>query len=297
MIMHNQASNSYVFDPEAPEEMARLMHLDQMTTRAMGGPLAGLPNLPEQAKVLDLACGPGCWVLDVAFARPDGEVAGVDISQVMIEYATTRARSQHLTNASFGTMDITQPLDFSDDTFDLVNARFLLAALYRMAWPSLLRECFRIVRPGGLIRLTEPVDGGVTNSAAFERLQALIAQAGQQMGYGFSIDGRSFGITHMLPRLLRQAGFAVMDVRGYAQEVSWEVEGAWADFHQNASVAYRLAQAVLVKQGLVTQEEAAGLYQQIQIDMHQTGFCGMWHWVSVIASKSAPRGGESRPYR
>src|SRR5579884_1065663 len=93
--------NSYFFDPESPEEMARLINLDRITTRAMGGPLSGLSNeeVAGLHNVLDLGCGPGGWVLDVAFEHPDVEVAGVDISRTMVDYANARARSQELTNA------------------------------------------------------------------------------------------------------------------------------------------------------------------------------------------------------
>jgi hypothetical protein len=36
-----------------------------------------------------------------------------------------------------------------------------------------------------------------------------------------------------------------------------------------------LAQPVLVKQGLSSQEEEASLYQQVEIEVHQRRFCGM----------------------
>lgn len=293
--MNDRPTNTYVFNPEDAAEQARLFHLDRTTTRTMGGPLAGLPSLPEHARALDLGCGPGSWVLDVAFERPDIEVAGVDISKIMIDHANGRARSHSLFNASFGVMDVRQPLDFSDESFDLINARFLIAALYRTIWLPLLQGCHRILRPGGLIRLTEPVNGGETNSQAFERIQSLVCQAGQQMGYGFSIDGRTFGITHMLPRLLRNAGYQVVSVQAYAQDVSWEAQDAWSDFHSNARIAYQLAQSVLVKQGLISQEEVESLYQQMEIEMHQHTFCGMWHWISVTARKPADSEPEETP--
>ena len=59
------SENMYVLDPESPVEMARLIDLDRVVTKAMGGTLVGVANLPEEAKVLDLACGPGGWVLGI----------------------------------------------------------------------------------------------------------------------------------------------------------------------------------------------------------------------------------------
>src|SRR5690242_10696368 len=117
-------TNSYLFDSESAAEMARLINWDRMTTSTMGGPLAEQPDPTCFHTVLDIACGPGGWCLDLAHAYPDVEVAGIDISQTMISYARARARSQGLGNASFEVMDATQPLAFSDQSFDLINARF-----------------------------------------------------------------------------------------------------------------------------------------------------------------------------
>ncbi len=148
-------TNTYIFDPEDATEMVRLIHQDRVITQGMGGPLTGLPELAETAQVLDLCCGPGGWVLDVAFAHPEMEVAGIDISRIMIDYANARARTQQLPNASFGVMNILEPLDFSENSFDFVNARFLTGVIHREKWLDVLHECYRITRPGGLIRFTE----------------------------------------------------------------------------------------------------------------------------------------------
>src|ERR1019366_1006311 len=158
-----------VLDPESVAEMTRLIQLDQFTTRAMGGPLEEHSDPSHLRHILDLACGPGGWVLDVAFDYPEIDVMGVDISETMIRYAIARAQSQQIPNASFGLMNITQPLDFADESFDLVNSRFLVGVLTRTAWPAFLQEGQRITRPGGIIRLTETEHGGLglTNSPAF----------------------------------------------------------------------------------------------------------------------------------
>src|SRR2546423_1391051 len=156
--------HTYILDPECPTEMARLIHFDQAITGAMGGPLAEQTPaaIASMHNILDLACGPGGWVLDVAFDHPDIEVAGVDISHTMIDYAYARARTQQRPNATFGIMDINQPLDFSDHSFDLVNARFINGVLRRETWKPFIAECTRILRPDGVLRLTEMVNIGAT---------------------------------------------------------------------------------------------------------------------------------------
>ena len=276
--------NTYLLDTESPAEMARLINQERLLTLAMGGSLTGLPDPSTFQYVLDLGCGPGGWVLDVAFSFPDTEVAGVDISKTMIEYANARARSQQLSNTSFGLMDITKPLDFANDSFDLVNARFLFAALRREAWPSLIAECIRILRPGGILRVTEPIDIGVTTSPSYQRIMELWYQASWQAGYGFSVDGKTLGISHMLPSLLRQADLHTIQFRAHVLEVSAGTD-AWFDFYRNAEVGGQQARPFFVKMGVATQEGIEALYQQAFSEMPSKDFRGMWHYLSVWGTK------------
>src|SRR5260370_27314523 len=99
--------------------------------QAMGGLLAEQAEsvLSTVRSVLDVACGPGGWALDLAQQYPDIQAVGVDIDEGMIEYANTMARASGLDNALFRVMDASKPLDFPDGSFDLVNARFMVAFL------------------------------------------------------------------------------------------------------------------------------------------------------------------------
>src|SRR5437763_13224521 len=110
-MMEPTYTNTYVFDPESPTELARLINQDRVITQAMGGPLSGVPDPSRLKNILDLGCGPGGWALDMAFALPDAEVEGMDGSRRMVDYANARARTQQLPDASFGVMDITQPFE------------------------------------------------------------------------------------------------------------------------------------------------------------------------------------------
>jgi ubiquinone/menaquinone biosynthesis C-methylase UbiE len=275
----------YVLDPESPAEMARLIQLDRFMTKGMGGPLAGVNDLSSIHKVLDMACGPGGWVLDIAFAHPEIEVTGIDISKIMIDYADARARSQQLTNASFSLMDLTKQLDFPDGSFDLVNARFLFSVLSQEQWPPFIAECTRLLRPGGILRLTELMDGGATNSPAKEALHACFCEALWRTGYGYSVNGRSIGVTIMLPRLLRVAGYH--DVRHimHALEVSTGTE-AYSDFYRNSEIIYQLAKTYFLNTYVTTEEEFTRLYDQMLIELLADDFCGMWHYMTALGTKA-----------
>ncbi|HZR43042.1 MAG TPA: class I SAM-dependent methyltransferase [Ktedonobacteraceae bacterium] len=280
MEMSSSSENTYIFDPENAAEMARLIEQARLATKGMGGPLTGLPKLSAGAKVVDLCCGPGGWVLDVACERPDVEVVGVDISRIMIEYANACARSQKITNASFRVMNITQPFDFSDHSFDLVNARFLTGVLKRDAWKPFINECTRILRPGGILRLTEGNEFAITLSPAYEELTAMILQATWRMGYGFSSNGRTWAMSAALPYLLRQAGYQEIQIISYMTDCSAHTE-YWAGYYHDIESMFLQVKPLLLAMGLVTEEAFEQLYRQTMIEVNSNDFSCVSHAASV----------------
>ena len=265
--------NLYFIDHESGAEMTRLLDQDRLFTKAMGGLLPERSNdFSGLHRVLDLGCGPGGWVQEVAFANPEVEAVGVDISQQMIAYAQMQARMQGLHNAKFRVGDIQQPLDFPDNYFDLVNAR-LVAFLTPAMWPKFVRECVRIARPGGIIRLTESEAGTITNSAALEKMTAIFCQAMYRTGQSFSPTGRLLGITPMLSRLLRDAGCQNVQLRAEVIDFSAGTE-AHVGLCKDTQVFFSLMHPFLIGLGLVTREEADQLSQQMELEMMKDDFCG-----------------------
>src|SRR5205823_2297222 len=58
--------HTYFVDPEAGAELSRLMHQDRLMTQALEGPLPERQDMEKMEMLLDVACGPGGWVLEVA---------------------------------------------------------------------------------------------------------------------------------------------------------------------------------------------------------------------------------------
>src|SRR5258708_19556363 len=105
--------DTYIFDPESGTEMVRLTKQHRIVTRYMGGLFPEEVDLSAVQRVIDLACAPGGWVLDVAFAYPKIEVVGVDISQAMTSYARAQTQVHTLYNPPFHTINISNPPPFS----------------------------------------------------------------------------------------------------------------------------------------------------------------------------------------
>ncbi len=278
-----KSENVYFNDPNSGAEMARLLDQDRLITHGMGG------LFPERGndfsgihRVLDGACGPGGWAMEVAFTHPEIEVVGFDISQEMIDYARAQARVQGLDNASFQAMNLLKPLDFPDNSFDLVNVRFV-NFLPAAAWPQLARELVRITQPGGFVRLTESEWWYFTNSPALENLNAMVIRAIKVQG-GFSQTGRFTGILPMLGRLLLDAGCVNIKLVSHAIDFSVGTE-RYEGFRRDASVVFKLFQPFIIRMGVATQEELDRLYDQMILEMLQEDFRGLMLPLTALGEK------------
>jgi ubiquinone/menaquinone biosynthesis C-methylase UbiE len=270
----------FAADTESGETMTWLLNFDKIINNGMGGTLAERPDLSGIKAILDLACGPGGWVLDVARQHPDIEVTGIDISESMIRFAKAQATSRGYGNASFMVMDVKKPLLFEDASFDLVNERTLYGVMGPGEWPQLLAECKRILRPGGIIRLTE-LEMPETTSPALNELWYISTRAFYETGRTFSVDGRHVGITPVLKRLLRDAGFQDVKHQGHVMDIS----AGTADFEgffRNFVYVIELVKPFMLKiEGLTTEQEYERLYQQMQAEMLASDFCGLWTFVTA----------------
>src|SRR5690349_16994706 len=135
-------STYFVQDRSSLGEMTRLQIADQLITTRMGGVLPEQEDLSLFESVLDVGCGTGSWLIELAHTAPTIQrLVGVDISSKMVMYARTLAEAQGVSDrVSFREMDALRLLDFPTETFDLVNHRLGLSWLRKWDWPRLLHE-------------------------------------------------------------------------------------------------------------------------------------------------------------
>lgn len=287
----SQRDNRFVADPNSGETMAWLLNADSFLNRGMGGALG--TDLSERLSriyierkapvhILDIACGPGGWVIEVAGEHPEYQVTGVDIGQPMIDYARSIAKVRGFSNAHFSRMDVLKPLDFPNEAFDLVNARTLFGFMSPDTWPQLLGECLRITRPGGIIRLTE-LEVPITTSPALNWMWDVGAQAFFIKGRSFSRDGRHITIIAVLKRLLREAGYRDVSHKEYAFDLT-DPEQREA-FRQNFHIVFQLVRPFVVGSGVTTDDEYTMHYQQMLAEMLADDFDGIWFYLSAIGTK------------
>jgi SAM-dependent methyltransferase len=106
------------------------------------------PNFAP-GRILDLGCGVGHATLPLADAFPDADVHGIDLGAPMLRYASARAAG--LGYAVHWSQQDATHTKFADASFDLITSTLLLHEMPRAAILALFRECYRLLRPGGVM--------------------------------------------------------------------------------------------------------------------------------------------------
>jgi len=115
-----------------------------------------LMRLAPGDAVLDVGCGAGEVCVELAaIVGPNGKVAGVDLSETMVEAArrtvAASAKSVELRTASI------YELPFADGAFDAVRAERVFQHLDNPE--AALREMLRVTKSGGRVMLSDPDHG------------------------------------------------------------------------------------------------------------------------------------------
>ncbi|CAG8519566.1 18329_t:CDS:2 [Acaulospora morrowiae] len=132
-------------------EVDRLTSQHYIFNNIWGGdfssPVHGLLE-SDGAKVLDVGCGPGVFVLEMANRYPKTSFTGIDIADAYPHFIKPE-------NTSFKRANITNGLPFADNSFDFVYMRFMMFALKIKEWPFIINELARVCKPGGWIEVME----------------------------------------------------------------------------------------------------------------------------------------------
>lgn len=282
---HEPPSTYFVLDHSSRDEMARLRVQSQMLTTGMGGVLPEQPDPTVFHRVLDVGCGTGDWLIEAAKTYPTmTELIGIDVSNVMLEYARVQAKAQQVDDrVQFLQMDALRSLEFPDGFFDLVNQRLGMSFIRTWDWPKLLDEYQRVTCSGGAVRITECDIAVQNNSPAYTHL---IEVGRQAMGNaGLLFHNKSDGVIEELPHLLNQYGYRLEHVQTRSFLLEYRA-GTPEGEHlaEDIRLVYRTLIPFLRKWTRVP-ENYEEIYQQMVKEMLQPGFVAAWKYLTVWAHK------------
>jgi len=280
-----QPSTYVVQDRSSQEEMSRLQVQDRLFTQAMGGVLPEQPDPSIFSRVLDVGCGTGAWLIELAQTMPTCKLlVGVDVSRTFVEYARAQAQAAQVSDrVEFHVGDALRMLEFPTGFFDLVNQRAGMGWLRTWDWRKLLQEYQRVCHPGGVVRITEP-GWAVGNSPAFARLSDLMVQAFHQAGYLFTPTRD--GLTSKLPSLLQQYGLQETQTRVSTLHYHMGTpEGQY--FFEDIKLTMRTALPFLRK-WIQMPDDYEEIYQQMLREMQQPDFVATLDLLTVWGHPQEP---------
>lgn len=268
--------SAYVHGVEASEQR-RL----EMQAKLLGG-AEFLPPLHAGMRVLEVGCGTGAVVREVAVKVTPGEVTGIDREEAQVETARQLATEQGLRNVHFLQGDAST-LDFPDASFDAAYCRFVLEHVLNPA--GVLAEMSRVVKPGGWVCAYEWEAGSFTNYPEF----AAIALAWQSIYRWQEALGGDPWIGRKLYGLFRQSALEEVRAEGRVWTITAQDQEKLKCYVEGAQEIIRQTSHWLIAEHLTTPEDV----KQALLDYEQLvtspnafifhGFC-----LAVGRKKSTP---------
>jgi len=167
--------------------------------------LADNLELHSGEHLLEIGCGVGAVLGQIALAHPEARLSGIDLNPEQIATARRHLAGLGLEAVEFVVGDAAS-LPWPEGLFDRVR---LVWVVEHLADPlEVLREARRVLRPGGSIHLTETDYASLRVSPPDGAIEAFLAS--------FVAHFNRHGDAHAGPRLgplLEQAGFTAVDNR------------------------------------------------------------------------------------
>jgi SAM-dependent methyltransferase len=178
-------------------------------------------------------------------------------------------------------MDALRMLEFPPRSFDLVNQRLGMSWLRTWEWKKLLLECQRVLRSGGIIRITEGYASGECNSPALTKLYQIIFEATHRSGRLFKAS--SDGLTSELVRLLTQYDF--QDVEYRVHNIVYRAGTETGQYYyEDMAHLFRVALPFFRKWNNIPSDYEE-IYQQMLKEMQQPDFAATWTLVTAWGTR------------
>jgi ubiquinone/menaquinone biosynthesis C-methylase UbiE len=163
-------------------------------------PITRFARTQSTQRLLDVGCGTGRTLHQIARALPATRLWGVDLSPAYVKVARKRlAELPEITLA----VENGEALPFADGAFDVVTSVYMFHELPRRARRNVMREMFRVVRSGGLV---------VIEDSAQIAESSEIASALRQFPRDFHEPYYADYLDDDLASVLREVGFVVTAV-------------------------------------------------------------------------------------
>ncbi|KAI8062859.1 S-adenosyl-L-methionine-dependent methyltransferase [Gongronella butleri] len=109
-----------------------------------------MPKFVKQARIVDVGCRQGTWILDMASQFAECEFIGLETSMTRLP-----SNVPPLPNVSYQLMQADRKLPFEDASVDLIQTRAQNMYMDHDAWQTFLTDAHRVLKPGGFIHIVD----------------------------------------------------------------------------------------------------------------------------------------------
>lgn len=255
------------------DERLRLSVQDELFNRA-------LPVVPSGLKppkrVLDVACGTGGWLREMARLYPQAELVGLDKNGLLLEYAKTVALAKDLAiTYRIGDM-FSLEKTFKSKQFDLIHMRSSTWFLGDKI-ADVFATCQQLLAPGGTFYVVDFEQPYPTTSQAMRRYGTLFYQAMEKQGTMFKGTAEITALFHSLSFTNIRPGAAVIDLCAGAPNRN--------DFLSDVRRTFSVFKAMIIDAGLQTDEEYEALKQQCLEDMDKPDYGFLAFFLCISGQK------------
>lgn len=245
-------------------------------------------DLSHVQHVLDINSGDGTWAIAVAQTYPQFIITALETQPTLLHRAQIAARTSGISSIHFIQAATQPPFTLPASSFDLINLRFMAGFTAISNWQTLTEESLRLLRPGGILMLTDsdkPVTSGVATIQLTDMLARLLWQANHNL---FQPTQHSQGIliTPLLTHLLRTLGCENIQHHDYVTNFASEMP-AHITIVNEFNRVYQELQPIFVQRNITTADEVTQLYQQMQREMQEADFCGIGFYLTAWGQKPA----------
>jgi SAM-dependent methyltransferase len=157
--------------PNNPQEINRLDFQHYMLRYVLEANYLAPLVLEQVNTMLDVGCGTGRWIYEMAQQFPHSRLIGID-------HVLPDANLHFPPTCTFQQSNVLNGIPFPDHQFDYVHQRLLVLAFPLAKWPFVLHELVRVTRPGAACKRECELILGLSHS--IERIARQTARRGAQ---------------------------------------------------------------------------------------------------------------------
>lgn len=260
-------------------------HLDARMYRYMqdviGNRLIPAPiSMQGMRIVLDIGCGAGDWLIDLAHLYPTIQMYGLDINHETLRLAHDRCVYSHLTNIQWRQIDSMQDVSLPDSYVDLIHLRRCHYWITPQRWRTFFAACTRLLKPGGWISVTD-IEMTELSSSAFVTLRRALLCTLNRLHHCMDPTSNDYGNLPRLSCMLHESSFSQVKYELYAIDLGFMSGLSGQYFLSNILQNMYSMRDIIIAQGELSEGTFDALFSQLQIDLRDPYLCGWGFLIST----------------